>query len=605
MSASGIGIERVGPSQSSHSVNPAGWAGCYEAVARTLYSTTKRHAIVTGERGVGKSHFMRSFAESEARKYAFLQDADFYWIDCDDADTGQSLQVLDNLGRQTIAGRRCVLCIDNLARLLQDEQRGPLGRPLFSQLKRRGWLMIGTLSLPDFRECIASDASLLRNVRCIEVPEPSESEIEEIVAAVARDLEASQGIKFDSDALRTALQLSQSYVFDEQRPGSALRLLREACDEAAFETDFGSRDERIVRAADIARVVSRETSIPAATLEGASPTIDFQTTLARSVMGQLKAIQTVAYELRAIQAGLTEPDRPASVMLFAGMTGVGKTELAKQIAKIYSPTRSLHTYSMGNFTEPHSVSGIIGVPPGYVGHEHGGRLINELNADPYSVFLLDEAEKAHPNVWKPFLNLFDEGWIVDQRGVKARADRAIFILTTNAGDRTVAQLVRTGKPENEIADAVKNALERVRPERGAQPVFTAHFLARIKQIVVFRPLDEEAMEGICQLQLDRLSALWLQRRGIEVQVDNAVVELIAARAHRVNEKSGGKEGGRIVRKLIAEVVERPLYDGHIGSTHTDSNVLRIGLSHAGGLRNCEGLSDDELLARVTFRDAVI
>jgi ATP-dependent Clp protease ATP-binding subunit ClpA len=126
------------------------------------------------------------------------------------------------------------------------------------------------------------------------------------------------------------------------------------------------------------------------------------------------------------------------VLLFAGMTGVGKTELAKRIAELYSTSKRLTTYAMGNFTEPHSVSGIIGVPPGYVGHEDGGRLINELNADPYSVFLLDEAEKCHPNVWKPFLNLFDEGWIMGHRGVKAHADRAIFILTTNAGDKTIA-----------------------------------------------------------------------------------------------------------------------------------------------------------------------
>ena|GEM_PF-5800591 len=125
-----------------------------------------------------------------------------------------------------------------------------------------------------------------------------------------------------------------------------------------------------------------------------------------------------------------------------------------------APNCWVGTDVIGGDTISSQVSGIIGVPPGYVGYEQGGRLINELNADPYSVFLLDEAEKAHPNVWKPFLNLFDEGWIVDQRGVKAQADRAIFLLTTNAGDRNIAQMTRNGCAAAEIAEHVKQTLLR-------------------------------------------------------------------------------------------------------------------------------------------------
>src|SRR5690606_11550156 len=149
------------------------------------------------------------------------------------------------------------------------------------------------------------------------------------------------------------------------------------------------------------------TGVPVETLSGDGGSADYEAALKASVVGQTEAVEVVATELKLIKAGLTEPDRPASVLLFAGMTGVGKTELAKALAWLYSPMGRLHVYSMGNFTKPHTVSGIIGVPPGYVCHDHGGRLVNELNADPYAVFLLDEAEKAHPNMWKPFLNLFD------------------------------------------------------------------------------------------------------------------------------------------------------------------------------------------------------
>lgn len=262
------------------------------------------------------------------------------------------------------------------------------------------------------------------------------------------------------------------------------------------------------------------------------------------------------------------------------MTGVGKTELAKQIAALHSTSKRLQVYTMGNFTESHTVSGIIGVPAGYVGHEQGGRLINELNADPYSVFLLDEAEKAHPNVWKPFLNLFDEGWIVDQRGIKAYADRAIFILTTNAGDQSIAQMYRSGKPDQEVAENVRNMLSRVRQERSSQPFFSPQFLARIKRTLVFRPLDESAMLGIARKIVSDMQRLWLRRREKQVDVREDVVTTIAAQAHARNEQSGGREGGRIVRKLISAWIENEIQRQSMlrPSDYKASRRIVVGLS---------------------------
>jgi ATP-dependent Clp protease ATP-binding subunit ClpA len=130
---------------------------------------------------------------------------------------------------------------------------------------------------------------------------------------------------------------------------------------------------------------------------------DYERDLGAAVVGQPQAVAAAASQLDAIKSGLPDPGKPASVMLFAGLTGVGKTELAKTLARFYSSSKRLQTYTMANFTQPHSVSGIVGVPPGYVGHEQGGRLVNDLNSDPYCVFLLDEAEKAHPDIWKLFL----------------------------------------------------------------------------------------------------------------------------------------------------------------------------------------------------------
>jgi len=210
---------------------------------------------------------------------------------------------------------------------------------------------------------------------------------------------------------------------------------------------------------------------------------------------------------------------------------------------------------MGNFTESHTISGIIGVPPGYVGYDQGGRLINDLNADPYCVFLFDEAEKAHPDVWKPFLNLFDEGWVVDQRGVKAFADRAIFILTSNAGSEIISKMTRTNKSMDAITEAVKDALSNIRREGSSQPVFPPEFLARIRRIIVFKPLDEDAMRGICKILSARMIADWKDKREKKIIVPENLINYIAKQSHYEDEKFNYKEGGRIVRKMMRELVE--------------------------------------------------
>jgi ATP-dependent Clp protease ATP-binding subunit ClpA len=306
---------------------------------------------------------------------------------------------------------------------------------------------------------------------------------------------------------------------------------------------------------DVIRVVSEISRVPVETLTGDIDDTDYEQILGSAVVGQDEAVSSVASELRLIKAGITDPGKPASVMLFCGLNGVGKTELAKRLAEIYSTSKRLQIYTMGNFVEAHSVSGIIGVPAGYVGHDQGGRLINDLNADPYGVFLLDEIEKSHPDVLKPFLNLFDEGWIVDQKGVKAYADRAIFILTSNAGYEAISQMHQDKRPMADIVEHVKSSLARVRNERSGQPVLSQAFLARIKRIQIFNPLTEPAMLGITRILLNRVQNTWLTHRGKTIVVSDELVQHIAAQGQAINVKSGGREGGRGIRRLIAELVE--------------------------------------------------
>jgi len=530
--------------------------GLFDAMQRVLYRRKTRHLLLTGLKGVGKTWAVRELARKAAfGEVPFLADHRFLWIDCKNVGIEDSRGCLETILSIVEAQPATVLCLDGLASLIKRPGGGSNKPLLRAAAARPGLSLIGILSKWEFNELIAGDAEMLELFARLEIVEPDEEEAFEIAIQNARRLEQEYELTIERQAVSRAVDLSSIFMLNACHPQKAISVLERCCDHRHYEQTQLCLEPRSVTVEDVTRVVSEITSIPRETVAGETGVFDIGGALSVSVVGQKRAVDAVTAEMQLIKAGLNEPGKPASVLLFAGMTGVGKTELAKQLAELYSTTKQLHTYTMGNFTEPHSVSGIIGVPPGYVGHDQGGRLINELNADPYSVFLLDEAEKAHPNVWKPFLNLFDEGWLVDQRGVKATADRAIFILTTNAGDRQIEQMTKSGKSEDEIAEHVKSTLSKIKQERSSQPVFTPQFLSRLRRLIVFTPLDESAMVDIAKVKMSQMQRIWREKREKSIETPQSLIEAIGRRAHELNEKAGGKEGGRIVRKLITDLVE--------------------------------------------------
>ncbi len=533
--------------------------GYFDALCRALHRSTDHHVLITGLPGVGRTTLLRELARRAATgEIPFLRRKRFVRVDCRGVAPEQSEKQLTGL-ISTVSGRTdVVICVDGLGALL----RGPDGVRhnllLRSALIASKLHLIGVLTGHDYEDLIGTDYELLELTTRIEVAEPDRVTASDMARRAARELAGRFDVEVCDAAVRRAVVLAGDFVRRHRLPRSAVKVLQRACENLDYDrVHAGDRATAGIGADEVVRAVAELSRVPVGQLGGVKDALDYEGLLAERVLGQDEAVRALAQELRRISSGLAAvTPGPASVMLFAGLTGVGKTELAKAVADLYSASKRLQTYPMGNFTEPHSVSAFLGSPPGYVGHSSGGRLINELNADPYCVVLLDEAEKAHPEVLRPFLNLFDEGWIIDQRGIKAYGDRAIFILTTNAGHDVIARLAREASQE-ESATAVRAALREI-VTRHNEPVFTSELLARIRRVVVFRPLDLAAMEGICRKEIDRQHAFWREKRDKELVVAEEIVQYVARTGDRLNVRADGREGGRIIAKLLGEMVEDPI-----------------------------------------------
>ncbi|HVB25179.1 MAG TPA: AAA family ATPase [Ktedonobacteraceae bacterium] len=547
----------------------------YDLINRALHRHEKNHVLITGLQGVGKTSLVREVAcRAAVGSIPFLKQKRFLRVDCQDVSSYESKEILRKIFSFVSVQSDIILCLDGLGQLLRAETKGGNNLLLRKTLKEGHFHLIGILSNRDYDELLSSDFELLELFTRVNIDEPEE----EVALAIAKqaciEFEHIYQVRIEARAIERALLLSTNYILNERLPAKVIKILRQACEELDYERVQCAEKRAIVNVSDVIKMVTRISGVPEETLAGVVDKVDYEKDIATIVIGQNEAVKTVASELRRIKAGWTDPHKPASVMLFAGLTGVGKTELAKVVAQFYSSSKRLQTYTMGNFTEPHSVSGIIGSPPGYIGHTQGGRLINDLNADPYCVFLLDEAEKAHPEVWKPFLNLFDEAWITDTQGTTAYADKSIFILTSNAGSEIISHMWQTGERNmDKILLKVKEALLQIRHERSNQPVFTPEFIARIRHIVIFRPLDLQAIEGICRKHLLKMQQAWKEKREKNLIVPDSLIKHIARLSHQENQRSGNKEGGRIVEKLLSELI--------------NENILREQLRREDDYRNAD------------------
>jgi len=473
--------------------------------------------------------------------------------------------------------------------------------------------VVGATTIDEYRKNIEKDAALERRFQPVLVGEPSVDDTIDILRGLRDRYEAHHRVKITEEAIIAAAELSDRYITERFLPDKAIDLMDQAAarvrlrsktkpqdtreleeeakrlqrekDQAVAAEEFGKAQElrdRIaglegeleearsgrrpvaeVTAEDIAEVVSRATGIPVSQLteEERERLMRLEEQLHERVVGQEEAVEAVAEAIRRARAGLADPNRPIGSFLFLGPTGVGKTELARTLAEaLFGEEAAMVRIDMSEFQERHTVSRLVGAPPGYVGYEEAGQLTESVRRRPYSVLLLDEIEKAHPDVFNLLLQILDDGRLTDSQGRTVDFKQTVIIMTSNMGaDRIQAHARRNESFEELKEDMMRIVRSHLRPE----------FVNRIDEIIVFRALTREQIAEIAGLLLDRTRRR-LHAQDIEVEYTEGAVEFIA------EEGFDPEFGARPLRRAIQRRVDNELASMVLGGSLSPGDKVVVG-----------------------------
>lgn len=401
---------------------------------------------------------------------------------------------------------------------------------------------IGSTTYEEFKNHFEKDRGLSRRFQKIDVNEPSVEETVRILRGLKSRYEEHHGIQFTDSSLRAAAELSAKHINDRFLPDKAIDVIDEA--GASVKLDSGG-ERKTIRPGDIEEVIAEMAQVPVRTVSSSDKEklSTLETTLKCVVFGQDAAIEQVARAIKRARAGLGRLDAPIGCYLFTGPTGVGKTEVAKQLAFLLG--NHFARYDMSEYMEKHAVSRLIGAPPGYVGFDQGGLLVDEIRRHPYTVLLLDEIEKAHSDLFSILLQVMDNASLTDNMGKKADFRNVVLIMTSNAGAREMASASIGFQSGQE--DPTYKSLKAI------EKAFTPEFRNRLDAIVSFNPLPMEIIEQI----VDKFA------RQIEAQLASRKVELRltpAARRWVAEHGYDPKFGARPLRRLMQQEIETPLSD---------------------------------------------
>ena len=573
-----------------------------ERIIQILSRRTKNNPCLIGEPGVGKTAIAEGLALRivEGNVPLRLADKEIFLLDLTSlvAGTqfrGQFESRIKGLTQEIKEAGNIILFIDEVHSLVgTGDNEGTMNAAniLKPSLSRGEIQVIGATTFNEYRKYIEKDSALERRFQPVKVGEPSIADAIDIVSGIRGYYEMHHRVKVTDDIVRKTVILSERYINDRFLPDKAIDLLDESCACAALrnkemetfdrlnlkkdslnlqmekvneeeEVDYeklasiksqlAKIDQELatidmdkvvspVTEEDIAKVIELWTGIPSNRIREneLAKLADIDLELKKKIIGQDEAVDALACAIRRSRVQISPRRRPAS-FIFVGPTGVGKTELVKVLSQqLFDTPETLIRLDMSEFMEKHSVSKIIGSPPGYVGYDEAGQVTEKVRRRPYSVLLFDEIEKAHPDVLNILLQILDEGKVTDAHGRSVNFENTVIVMTSNAGSDKKDNVLGFGKSKDDIAreNVMKSLQEFLRPE----------FIARVDEVIVFKSLDYECYKKIAQLMLEEYKSP-LEEKGIKFTFNPSVCEFVA------NSAIGGKSGARDLRNFIRKNIE--------------------------------------------------
>ncbi len=523
-----------------------------ERVIQILCRRRKNNPLLVGEAGVGKTAIAEGLAKRivDGEVPEILADCHVYSLDMGALLAGTKYrgdfeQRLKAVLKQLADSPNNILFIDEIHTLIGAgaASGGTLDASnlLKPALSSGALKCIGATTYTEYRGIFEKDAALSRRFQKIDVPEPSIAETVEILRGLKSRFEDHHGVKYSASALTTAAELSARYINDRHLPDKAIDVIDEA--GAAQRILPKSKQRKTIGKQEIEEIIAKIARIPAKTINtddrNALKTLDRD--LKSVVFGQDKAIEALTSAIKMTRSGLGNPQKPIGSFLFSGPTGVGKTEVARQLAYVLGV--ELLRFDMSEYMERHAVSRLIGAPPGYVGFDQGGLLTEAITKQPYSVLLLDEIEKAHPDIFNILLQVMDHGTLTDNNGRKADFRNVVIIMTTNAGAEALTKTSMGFMQDKKAGD------EMVEIKR----LFTPEFRNRLDAIISFGALDEDIIMKVVEKFLMQLEGQLHEKKVDAIFTDNL-------KKYLAKKGFDPLMGARPMARLIQDTIRRALAD---------------------------------------------
>lgn len=521
-----------------------------ERVVQILSRRRKNNPLLVGEAGVGKTAIAEGLAKLiiENAVPDIISDSVVYSLDLGAllagtkyrGDFEKRLKSLLNEIRQK---PKAILFIDEIHTIIGagaasggSMDASNLLKPLLSSGEIR---CIGSTTFQEFRGIFEKDRALARRFQKVDVLEPSVADTYQILKGLKSRFEEHHELEYTDAALKAAAELADRYINDKHMPDKAIDVIDES--GAYQRLQKPENRKKVVDVPEVEAVVAKIARIPPKSVSASDKDLlkKLDSNLKMVVLGQDEAIDTLAVAIKLSRAGLKEPNKPVGSFLFAGPTGVGKTEVTTQLARIMGI--ELVRFDMSEYMERHTVSRLIGAPPGYVGFDQGGLLTEAITKSPHCVLLLDEIEKAHPEVFNILLQVMDNGTLTDNNGRKADFRNVVLVMTTNAGAEAMSRPSIGFTHQDHSTDGME-ALKRL---------FTPEFRNRLDAVIQFKPLNPEIIKGVVDKFLTELQAQ-LDEKQVVLHVSESARDWLAE--HGYDEKMGA----RPMRRLIQEKIKKPL-----------------------------------------------